>query len=195
MTQPTAPAGWYPVGDSERYWDGQSWTEHVRAPTTPPGAPQPGVVYDRHGLPHAVEPGTSGPATAPIPSSQPQPPPPPGVGYGPPPPVYGSPQPVYPWAGPHPRPGYGYVQQPYPVGSPKSPGGSLVASFFIPGLGTMINGDVSKGIGILIGYSISWLLSLIIIGVPFLVAFWIWGMVDAYQGAKEWNARHGFFYG
>jgi hypothetical protein len=29
--------------------------------------------------------------------------------------------------------------------------------------------------------------------VPLLFAFgiWVWGMVDAYQGAQRWNRRHG----
>lgn len=27
----TAPAGWYPEGNGQRYWDGTAWTEH-RAP-------------------------------------------------------------------------------------------------------------------------------------------------------------------
>jgi hypothetical protein len=38
------------------------------------------------------------------------------------------------------------------------------------------------------------LLAVFLIGFLFLpVCFvvWIWGMVDAYQGAQRWNARHG----
>jgi TM2 domain-containing membrane protein YozV len=73
----------------------------------------------------------------------------------------------------------------------KSPGVSLLASFFIPGLGSMINGDVGKGIGILIGYFVSLVLVIVLIGIIGVIGFWIWGMVDAYQGAKLWNARHG----
>lgn len=75
--------------------------------------------------------------------------------------------------------------------APKNPAISLLASFFIPGLGSMINGDVGKGIGILVGYLISLVLVLVIIGVLGVFAFWIFGMVDAYQGAKLWNAKHG----
>lgn len=26
---PTVPAGWYPQGDLQRYWDGTAWTEHT----------------------------------------------------------------------------------------------------------------------------------------------------------------------
>jgi len=75
--------------------------------------------------------------------------------------------------------------------SPKNPALSLLASFFLPGLGSMINGDVGKGIGILCGYLVSAVLVLILIGFFGLFGFWIWGMVDAYQGAQKWNARHG----
>jgi TM2 domain-containing membrane protein YozV len=74
---------------------------------------------------------------------------------------------------------------------PKNPGLSLLASFFIPGLGTMLNGETGKGIGILAGYFVALLLSLVLIGIPFVIGLWIWGMVDAYSGAQKWNARHG----
>lgn len=35
---PSAPAGWYPhpeMVDTQRYWDGEAWTEHI-APTSQP---------------------------------------------------------------------------------------------------------------------------------------------------------------
>jgi len=80
---------------------------------------------------------------------------------------------------------------PAPQVAPKNPGIALLASFFIPGLGTMMNGQAGKGVGILIGYIVSWFLTIILIGFVGLFGFWVWGMVDAYQGAKSWNARHG----
>src|SRR4029079_9172561 len=43
------------------------------------------------------------------------------------------------------------VPQGYAV-APKNPGVSLIASFFLPGLGTMLNVEVGKGVGILVGY-------------------------------------------
>lgn len=63
--------------------------------------------------------------------------------------------------------------------------------FFFPGLGSLMNGDLAKGIGIFAGYCVSWVMAFILIGIPFLFGFWIWGMVDAYGGAKKWNARRG----
>ena len=75
--------------------------------------------------------------------------------------------------------------------APQSPALALLVSFFIPGVGSMINGDTGKGIGILVGYIVSYLLIILFIGIFGVLGFWIWGMVDAYQGAQRWNLRHG----
>lgn len=100
-----------------------------------------------------------------------------------------------------PGPGYGPVQQmpgyppqPYgPVVGRKEPGLSLLASFFIPGLGTMMNGQVGKGLLILFLYGLFALLTVILVGLPFMVAVWIWGLVDGYQGAVRHNQRLGMY--
>jgi len=85
--------------------------------------------------------------------------------------------------------GYGY---PAPIQvAPKSPGLALLAACFVPGLGSLGNGEVGKGIGIFFGWCVSWLLTVILIGFFGLLGFWIWGMVDGYQGARRWNAAHG----
>jgi hypothetical protein len=55
----------------------------------------------------------------------------------------------------------------------------------------MINGDVAKGIGIFIGYVLSFVLVIVLVGIVGVFGFWVWGMVDAYQGARRWNAAHG----
>lgn len=93
-------------------------------------------------------------------------------------------------------PAYGLVPNDYGVVpavqvAPKNPAIALLASFFVPGLGSLLNGDVAKAIAIFVGYVISWALTLILIGFVGLFGFWIWGMVDAYQGAQRWNARRG----
>jgi TM2 domain-containing membrane protein YozV len=110
-------------------------------------------------------------------------------------PDYGGANPGAPGA-----PGYagqmqpGYAMRPDGmVVAPKNPAVSLLASFFIPGLGSMLNGDVSKGVVILVCYLISAVLTLVIIGIFGLFGFWIFGMVDAYNGARAWNARHGIY--
>lgn len=75
--------------------------------------------------------------------------------------------------------------------APKNPAVSLIVSFFIPGVGSMINGDTGTGVAILLLYILGWVLSVFLIGIPLVLGAWIWGMVDAYQGAQRWNARHG----
>lgn len=78
-----------------------------------------------------------------------------------------------------------------PIVQPKNPAISLIVSVFLPGVGSMINGHVGKGVTILVLYILSVFLSFIIIGIPFAIGIWIWGLVDAYQGAQKWNAAHG----
>ena len=75
--------------------------------------------------------------------------------------------------------------------APKNPALGLLISFFIPGLGSMVNGSVSRGVIILVGYFISLLFALILIGIPFAIGFWIWGMADGYLSAQRWNQAHG----
>jgi TM2 domain-containing membrane protein YozV len=97
-----------------------------------------------------------------------------------------------------------YLPQPgYPAGmaqpqgqlavAPRSPAISLIASFFIPGLGSMINNRAGIGILILGIYVVGLMLSFVIIGVPIAVGAWIWGMADAYQAAQARNRAHGIF--
>lgn len=77
--------------------------------------------------------------------------------------------------------------------SAKNPAVSLIASFFVPGLGSMLNGDVGKGVAILACYFVAVILSFVLIGIPFAFGLWIFGMVDASNGARMWNARHGIY--
>jgi TM2 domain-containing membrane protein YozV len=88
----------------------------------------------------------------------------------------------------------GYVTPSSPTGmvvAPKNPAVSLIVSFFIPGVGSMINGDIGTGVAILVLYIVGIGLAVFLIGIPIMIAAWIWGMIDAYQGAQRWNARHG----
>lgn len=65
---------------------------------------------------------------------------------------------------------------------PKSPGLALVLSLLICGGGQMYNGQIGKGILMLIGCILLW----------FVLLGWIisiWSIVDAYQTAKKMNLR------
>ncbi len=92
-------------------------------------------------------------------------------------------------------------QQPYPPGYaappvmqvvPKNAGIALLISFFIPGVGSLYAGKTNTGVIILIGFIISWVLTIVIIGFLGVLGFWVWGMIDAYQAAQAWNRARGF---
>ena len=69
------------------------------------------------------------------------------------------------------------------IAAPKSPGVALLLSLLICGVGQMYNGQVGKGILMLIGCILLWLAFLGWI-------IWIWSMIDAYQTAKGMNLRY-----
>jgi TM2 domain-containing membrane protein YozV len=68
---------------------------------------------------------------------------------------------------------------------------AVVASFFIPGLGSMLNEKVGKGIVILAAYIVSVVLIFFLVGFIAAPAVWIWGMVAANNDAHKWNRAHG----
>lgn len=99
----------------------------------------------------------------------------------------------------------------------KSPALHLVASMFVPGLGSMLCGRKSRGAMILAAMAacyVAWFGLIIVVfasasssplanrGVPASFAFipvlwlaimgiWIFGLVDAYRSAQAWNLAHG----
>ena len=91
------------------------------------------------------------------------------------------------WA---PLPLHGQEMQPMTV-APKNPALSVLLSIFIPGLGSMVNGNVGTGVAILILNIIGWMLAIVLIGIPLAIGTWIWGLVDAYRSAQRWNRAHG----
>ena len=85
----------------------------------------------------------------------------------------------------------GYPIAPVAAIAPKNPGISLLISFFIPGVGSMVNGDTQTGVIILVIWIVGIVTSFFLIGFALILGAWIWGMIDAYQGAQRWNARYG----
>ena len=63
---------------------------------------------------------------------------------------------------------------------PKSPGLALFLSFLFAGLGQFYNGEIAKGIVMLVLTILLWIFFLGWIT-------WIWSMIDAYNGAKRLN--------
>lgn len=86
-------------------------------------------------------------------------------------------------------PGPGMVQ-PYRV-EPKSVPLCMVISFFLPGVGSMVAGNTRTGVIILVGWLVSCVLTLVLIGLVGVIGFFVWGLVDAYQSATRWNLQHG----
>jgi TM2 domain-containing membrane protein YozV len=74
---------------------------------------------------------------------------------------------------------------------PKNPALGVILSFFVPGLGSIVNGSTGRGVTILVVYVVGWILALFIIGIPILIGAWIWGLVDGYLSAQRWNQAHG----
>jgi TM2 domain-containing membrane protein YozV len=74
------------------------------------------------------------------------------------------------------------------VVSEKSPGLAAVLSFFWAGLGQIYNGEISKGIVLIIAYAISCGLMALAVGFFTTPVLWIYGMVDAYRTAEKFNA-------
>jgi len=122
---------------------------------------------------------------------------PPPAGY-PPYPQYQQPYPAqypppYPMQPGYPQaPGYPPAYAPYgPMPGEKSAGVSLLLSFILTGLGQMYNGEMMKGlmlllvsIGLLVfNVFFFWLCFGLIIS----LVLWIYGMYDAYTRAEEYN--------
>ena len=100
---------------------------------------------------------------------------------------YAPGQQAHEWA---PLPLYGQEMYGMTV-APKSPAVSVLLSVFIPGLGSMVNGNVGVGIAILILNIVGWILAIALIGIPLAIGTWIWGLADAHQSAQRWNREHG----
>jgi TM2 domain-containing membrane protein YozV len=95
-----------------------------------------------------------------------------------------------PYAAATPPTAYGQVVQYHQV-QPHSAALSVVASFFIPGLGSMLNEKVGKGIGILACYIVAVISIAVLVGFVLAPAVWIWGMVAANNDAHKQDRTHG----
>lgn len=80
------------------------------------------------------------------------------------------------------------------VRSGKSAGAAAVLSFLWCGLGQIYNGQIGKGVLMMVVYVISFLLIFVLIGIITTPILWIWGMVDAYKTAERLNREAGLAY-
>ncbi len=75
-----------------------------------------------------------------------------------------------------------YQQQPS-----KNPALAAILSFLINGLGQIYNGEIAKGIIIIVVQIVNGLLTMVIIGFITLPIVWIWSIYDAYTVAQKIN--------
>jgi TM2 domain-containing membrane protein YozV len=69
----------------------------------------------------------------------------------------------------------------------KNPGIAAVLSFLICGLGQIYNGQILKGLILVVCYGISWGLTFVLVGWIFVPILWIYGIYDAYKNAEKIN--------
>lgn len=84
-------------------------------------------------------------------------------------------------------PQYGAREDVIETRSPRNPGLALVLSLLWSGVGQIYNGEVGKGIALLVLYVFSLLLIFVVIGIFTTPIIWIYGMVDAYKTAEKLN--------
>jgi TM2 domain-containing membrane protein YozV len=72
----------------------------------------------------------------------------------------------------------------------KSPGLAAVLSFFWPGLGQIYNGQIIKGVFLVLLQALNWyVLTWILIGFVTAAIVWLYGMFDAYSTAQRINRQ------
>lgn len=83
------------------------------------------------------------------------------------------------------QPGSETYQQ--PVYQQKNPGLAAVLSALWVGIGQIYNGEIAKGIILIIAYIVSVLLMFVIVGFITTPILWVFGIYDAYNTAKKIN--------
>jgi len=76
------------------------------------------------------------------------------------------------------------VAAPPPAAVPEKYGVAAVLSFFLPGLGQVVKGQIGKAILIWVGLIAFLLLSFVAVGIPLLVILWFWQIYDAYNSPQ-----------
>jgi TM2 domain-containing membrane protein YozV len=71
----------------------------------------------------------------------------------------------------------------------KNPGLAAVASFFFSGLGQIYNGEIGKGMLLILIQVINVLLCFILIGFVTYPITWAYGVYDAYKTAEKLNTQ------
>jgi TM2 domain-containing membrane protein YozV len=75
----------------------------------------------------------------------------------------------------------------------KSAGLAAVLSFFVSGLGQIYNGQIIKGLIVIVVQAINVLLMNVLIGFLTFAVVWVWAIFDAYRVAEKINAGEGYW--
>ncbi|WP_435332925.1 zinc ribbon domain-containing protein [Haloarchaeobius sp. TZWWS8] len=67
----------------------------------------------------------------------------------------------------------------------KQPGIAAVASLVIPGAGQIYLGELNRGILFIVASAVAGVMSMFLIGIPFLFAIWVYAIYDAYNLASD----------
>ena len=73
---------------------------------------------------------------------------------------------------------------PAPGVVPEKYGIAALLSFFLPGLGQVVKGQILKAILIWFGTIVFVVLSFVVIGLPLLLVLWLWQIYDAYNSPQ-----------
>ena len=71
----------------------------------------------------------------------------------------------------------------------KNSGMAAVLSFIWTGLGQIYNGQIGKGVMLALVQFVFVMMSFVLIGLPFFLVLWVWGIYDAYQQAEDINSK------
>lgn len=71
-----------------------------------------------------------------------------------------------------------------PAAIPEKYGMAALLSFFLPGLGQVVKGQILKAILIWLGTIVFIVLSFVVIGLPLLLILWLWQIYDAYNSPQ-----------
>jgi TM2 domain-containing membrane protein YozV len=77
----------------------------------------------------------------------------------------------------------------------KNPGLAAVLSFLISGVGQIYNGEIGKGILIIVVQIVNAVLMMLVIGFITWLGVWIWSIYDAYKTAERINLQYAQQYG
>ncbi|MDD5242453.1 MAG: zinc ribbon domain-containing protein [Syntrophorhabdaceae bacterium] len=69
----------------------------------------------------------------------------------------------------------------------KNSGLAAILSFFIPGLGQIYNGQIGKGLLMIVALIVCIVLTIVIIGIFLWLILWLYGIYDAYNTARRIN--------